>query len=142
MFNSIVNRNGKLALKGHAFERRDEPIIDSYYWQSDIPAQEWDHIIGQTVWFPNGFGYGSVLTRHGVRIDVDCRGWRDEKDSVPITKPHNGREYGWIWQCGEWRKDYFPRCENCYKYHDPAYTYCDDCGICHPPSHKHSKRAA
>lgn len=141
---TLVEHNGKLALKMGTFPLRDGPVKQTDYYVSEIPIEQVypKEIIGREVSIRGGNVFevcyadsvGSI--RHAF---VDTAGWQPARVEEPIKSPRNGQEYTWEWECFDWRKVDFPKCSECYEYHNPSLPYCETCGYCHKPG-KHLVR--
>jgi hypothetical protein len=133
----LIEHDGKLAIYHLTLTEKNKPAYSDYIWLSDIPAKQYRDIIGRIVWFPNGIGIGQVSNGFGGNMRIDATGWQTVKVEREIPRPRNGKEYGWKWGgFGEWVKDYFQRCDECGKYHDPEFTFCELCETCHKPGAK------
>jgi len=133
----VTDYDGKLAICLRLQVDWREPKTTQFHLVSNIKASEYAHLVGRDVYFSNGVDVGRIYrTGGGDPIICDVRGWERITKETPIAAPRNGREYGWVWGSARWNKDYFPRCDACYHYHDPSFAYCDNCGHCH----KHGKK--
>lgn len=138
----LINLDGKLALYHLTLVETDKPAYTAHYYTSTIPAEEYSHILGSVPWFPSGspfLGMGTVRNGWGCELRIDCRDWESVRVETPIAKPRDGREHTWEWcSYSGWQKRYFDRCDNCGKYHDPSFIYCEECGHCYRMGKKHT----
>lgn len=136
-YRELVDLDGKLAIHLGTSPERDTPRLVATYYVSDYRADDpfVANLIGKIVHGHNA-GYGYAIRPDGTDITVDYRQWTSITISTPVPKPRDGREYTWKWDIGEWRKDGFPRCDECREYHDPTRRHCDHCGKSMPESVK------
>ncbi len=138
-------KDGKLARYIGCKPSKDRPEVELIYQQTTIRLESCGEddpviarIIGQVLQSENG----EVYSGYGGYTRVDVRGAKLTKVTVPVLKPRDGKEYTWRWTGqdpystaklyrGYWIKEDFPRCSDCGRYHDPYFTYCEDCNRCH-----------
>ncbi len=131
----LCEYEGKLALHLGTRQDIDNPVVTTTYLVSNIPARDWQHLLGTVPFFPNGIGYAGWVHPAGSWTDtiIDVHDWQVVEVTTPIPKPRDGKEYTWTYSLYKWRKDWFPKCPECREWHNPAFTYCENCGHCHKP---------
>jgi len=112
------------------------PYTQYTYLVSDIAVEDWPAVVGKHTWTASGFAGAMVKMIPGVYdsyVRIPMHEWTIVNVALPIPRPKNGKQYGWVWGDfnGRWIEDLFPRCDNCGKYHDPTFPYCDKCYRCH-----------
>lgn len=137
----IVDRGGKLAIRTFDYVYPDRPAVREDYYVSSARAEDYSGLLGKMpVDSGRNWVYGQVRTDTGHYIYITpynaagelAEGWSVQSDERPIPKPRDGRQYTWVYERGEWRKQDYPRCAQCRHYHRPDWPYHEECDLCHP----------
>jgi hypothetical protein len=108
---------------------QDRPVrVDYIAVARLLKAAGYGWLLGRWRWSSGAAWSGYVRTSGGSDAYVHCDDWPRETLETAIAAPRDGKEYGWGWSYGEWRKIYYARCDECYVYHDPAFAHCATCG--------------
>ena len=134
----LCDLGGKLAQYRGDYMERARPVRIHKYGVSDIPADDYRHLIGAVPWSSNG-GWSGVVRQGWRDIIADTTGWACQDVEVTIPKPRDGQTYTWAWD-GErimpaWYRSYHPYCADCDRQHAPTLVYCDTCSRCHATGH-------
>lgn len=128
----LVDLNGKLAIYLGTSISRDVPERTTDYYVSPCSAREFEDVLGKVPWengrnWPRGVIFPTEVGQRKVYVNPWnedgsglAEGWTTARITTEIKKPRDGKEYTYKWERGEWVKEWFPRCEECLKYHSQA----------------------
>lgn len=141
----LCDMDGHIALNIGERTLPDRPVREWHFLKAqtiktadypDLPGNQLSMTVG------DGRGWYGSLRPPGYfqRIMLDMNGAEQVNIEEEIPRPRNGKEYGWVWRGDTWPKEWvkepFPKCRECYHYHDPAFPVCAKCERCHSPKGK------
>ncbi len=101
----VCDYKGKLAITLPAAPDWNEPFMVKPYHVSNIPVSQYRELLDCPVRNLRG-NVGTVAPIGGRPKRLDTSGWKRIEEKKRVRKPPKGRDYDYVWERGEWRKEW------------------------------------